>query len=107
MDIYFEKSDGSLYNENKFKMMFKRDNLLDQIKDGRVKIEPYDEASEQKEIELANKSAQERAWRDAELVKSDLELLKAIEVDYPELAAKRQALRDYPQQAKFPNVKRP
>jgi hypothetical protein len=52
---------------------------------------------------------QERTWRDSELRRIDIEILKAEDnaVDTSSLRTYRQVLRDYPQQGDFPNGTRP
>lgn len=55
--------------------------------------------------------AAERGWRDLELARADIELLKVQDGDGTGLAsdwrAYRVALRNYPQQEGFPNCERP
>jgi len=70
------------------------------------------EALTQSEIDAAtaNKAAQLRARRDAELARSDWRVIKSVETSTPvatDWAAYRQALRDISNQTGFPNIDLP
>lgn len=83
--------------------------MIQEVADGKATIELFDHSAH----ELRKLTALERAWRDAELVRTDIELNKVREdatkavgteqdwIDY------RNALRDYPEQEDFPDVLRP
>jgi hypothetical protein len=97
---YFINESGEVYREGEPIYA----NFLAQVDSGEWTVEPYagstletaDDA-----VKLEGAVAAERAWRDAELYASDIELLREIEKDYPALEAKRQELRDYPASPDF------
>lgn len=63
------------------------------------------------ELRGGGKSEEERIWRNSELSRADIELLKVQDGDGTGLVsdwrAYRVALRNYPQQEGFPNCERP
>ena len=63
------------------------------------------------ELELEMVAQTERDWRDKELASTDVKMIQAnageLGRDKVSLKAFRQALRDYPAQADFPNGTRP
>jgi hypothetical protein len=60
---------------------------------------------------IASKAADERQWRDAEIARSDIELYKVQDGrgvgNVGQWRAYRNDLRDYPEQAGFPDSARP
>lgn len=59
------------------------------------------------EFEQQQKSVVEREWRDSELERTDAMVALTDRPDHAAYLAYRQKLREYPQQAGFPNVDRP
>ena len=68
-------------------------------------VDPFTKLSLEEQNEI--KSNQERKWRDRELKKSDWIVPLTDHPQHEEYLTYRQELRDYPQQADFPNGDRP
>ncbi|AZZ94675.1 hypothetical protein EUZ85_29780 [Hahella sp. KA22] len=81
--------------------------ILAEVEAGAATLSPFDRSA----AALADKQRAERAWRDLELKRADIELFKVEDQNSDGQAqrwrAYRCALRDYPQQADFPNGPRP
>ncbi|ABC27288.1 hypothetical protein HCH_00377 [Hahella chejuensis KCTC 2396] len=84
-----------------------RRQILAEVDGGKATLIPFDHDA----AALAAQMSAERAWRDAELKRADIELFKVEDRDSDGQAqrwrAYRCALRDYPQQADFPQCVRP
>lgn len=113
MKTYIETQEGS-YTIDSMSIPNSNSNrhyrqMIDEVANGLAVVELFDHSANAHR-ELVES---ERAWRNSELVRTDIELSKVREgaskavgteqdwVDY------RNALRDYPEQEDFPNVLRP
>lgn len=105
---YFENEEGTIYQSYYEGVQWAI--FQTKLASGEYEVRPYKDSP----LETADKAkaeeffeAKERQWRDSELRKSDLELLREVEKQFPSLESKRNALRDYPQSADFKTGKRP
>lgn len=83
--------------------------MLREVADGEATVEYYAGSDRETADALAELVNAERAWRDAELAKTDIDIYKLEDagLDATAYRAYRMALRDYPQQPDFPNGTRP
>ena len=83
--------------------------MLREVADGEATVEYYAGSAREAADSLAELVNAERAWRNAELSKSDIDIYKLEDagLDATAYRAYRMVLRDYPQQPDFPNGARP
>ena len=110
---YIEQKNGSFSYEGMFMPASTANRhyaaMLREVADGEATVEYYAGSDRETADALAELVNSERAWRDAELAKTDIDIYKLEDagLDATAYRAYRMALRDYPQQPDFPNGTRP
>lgn len=99
MNIYLEQEDGSLVIDGVWVGGGLYQQALEEVEQGLATIEPY--------VAPDTRPEEERAWRNSELAKADIELYKLQDGRGTGLASDwsdyRNALRDWPEHESFPD----